>query len=161
MNNQKQTLIRLTANSLDRTGKQGIFEGIFNDGILIKPNSQLALQSCSLSRDQDSFLVNSANNRLESIQGDFYCFGASLMLPIIYYYIPNLIKAKNIIDDDKSKEGLSYVNFDVEIINSKKINFLNNNFVVTAVATKLATRNIIKKLSDVKAMNIISPLNTL
>ena len=117
----------------------------------------------NIKRDYNNFLsiVNAANNRLESIQGDFYCFGASLMLPIIYYYIPNLIKAKNIIDDDKSKEGLSYVNFDVEIINSKKINFLNNNFVVTAVATKLATRNIIKKLSDVKAMNIISPLNTL
>ena len=64
MNIQKQTLIRLTANSLDRTGKQGIFEGIFNDGILIKPNSQLALQSCSLSRDQDSFLVNSGNNKI-------------------------------------------------------------------------------------------------
>lgn len=64
MNNQKQTLIRLTANSLDLTGKQGIFEGIFNDGILIKPNSQIALQSCSLSRDQDSFLVNSVNNKI-------------------------------------------------------------------------------------------------
>jgi len=117
----------------------------------------------NIKRDYNNFLsiVNAANNRLESIKGDFYCFGASLMLPIIYYYIPNLIEAKNIIDDDKSKEGLSYVNFDVEIINSKKINFLNNNFVVTAVATKLATRNIIKKLSDVKAMNIISPLNTL
>lgn len=64
MNNQKQTLIRLTANSLDRTGKQAIFEGTFNDGILIKPNSQIALQSCSLSRDQDSFLVNSVNNKI-------------------------------------------------------------------------------------------------
>ena len=83
------------------------------------------------------------------------------MLPIIYYYMPNLIKAKNIIDDDQSKEGLSYVNFDVEIVNSKEIDFSNNNFVVTAVATKLATRNIIKKLSELNAMNIISPLNTL
>jgi len=64
MNTQKQTLVRLTANSLDLTGKQGIFEGIFNDGILIKPNSQIALQSCSLSRDQDSFLVNSVNNKI-------------------------------------------------------------------------------------------------
>jgi hypothetical protein len=64
MSNQKQTLIRLTANSLDLTGKQGIFEGTFNDGILINPNSQIALQSCSLSRDQDSFLVNSINNKI-------------------------------------------------------------------------------------------------
>ncbi len=64
MNTQKQTLVRLTANSLDLTGKQGIFEGTFNDGILIKPNSQIALQSCSLSRDQDSFIVNSANNKI-------------------------------------------------------------------------------------------------
>jgi hypothetical protein len=60
----KQTLIRLTANSLDSVGKQGIFEGTFNDGILIGKNAQIALQSCSLSRDQDSFTVNSSNNKI-------------------------------------------------------------------------------------------------
>ena len=60
----KQTLIRLTANSLDSIGKQGIFEGVFNDGILIGKNSQIALQSCSLSRDQDSFTINSINNKI-------------------------------------------------------------------------------------------------
>lgn len=60
----KQTLIRLTANSLDEVGKQGIFEGTFNDGILIGKNAQIALQSCSLARDQDSFIVNSSNNKI-------------------------------------------------------------------------------------------------
>lgn len=64
MDTEKQTLIRLTANALDSVGKQAIFEGTFNDGILIKPNSQIALQSCSLARDQDSFLVNSTNNKM-------------------------------------------------------------------------------------------------
>ena len=63
--NQKQTLIRLTANSLDKKGKGAIFEGIFNDGILIKPNSQIALQSCSLTRDQDVFNINSSNNKIQ------------------------------------------------------------------------------------------------
>ena len=72
-----------------------------------------------------------------------------------------LIFSENIIDEDKNKLGLSYVNFDVEIINSDTINFLESNFIITAVATKLATRNIVKKLSDLKAMNIIRPLNTI
>ena len=64
MNTQKQTLVRLTANSLDSIGKQAIFEGTFNDGILIKPNSQIALHSCSLARDQDVITINSTNNKI-------------------------------------------------------------------------------------------------
>ena len=83
------------------------------------------------------------------------------MLPILSYYLPSLKNARNIIDEDKNKLGLSYVNFDVEIVNSDTINFLESNFIITAVATKLATRNIVKKLSDLKAMNIILPLNTI
>ena len=82
------------------------------------------------------------------------------MLPILNYYLPSLITAKNIIDDDPDKLGLSFANFDVEIINSSEIDYLNSNFVVTAVATKLATRSILNKLTELKAMNIILPLNT-
>lgn len=113
--------------------------------------------------DYNCFLnvVNSANSRIESLHDDFYCFGASLMLPILHYYLPNLITAKNIIDDDPNKLGMSFANFDIKIINSNEIDYLNSNFVVTAIATKLATRSILKKLTEMKAMNIILPLNTI
>lgn len=106
-------------------------------------------------------ILSTADKRIAAVKGDFYCFGASLMLPILSYYLPSLINAKNIIDDDTNKLGLSYVNFDREIINSSEINYLNSNFVVTAVATKIATRNIINRLSHLGAMNIILPLNTI
>ena len=64
MNNSKQTLIRLTANSLDVVGRRANFEGIFNDGILIAPNSQIALQSATLSRSQDNIIINSSNDKI-------------------------------------------------------------------------------------------------
>jgi len=57
-----QKLIRLTANSSDIIGQQGIFEATFNDGILIEENSQMALLSATLTRSQDSLEVNSFND---------------------------------------------------------------------------------------------------
>ncbi len=83
------------------------------------------------------------------------------MLPIIPYYIPAMKNALNIIDEDKSKSGLSYVNFDVEIKDGSNVDFENSNILVTALATKFATRKIISKLSDLKALNIILPLSTI
>jgi len=64
MNTQKQTLIRLTADSSDSVGKSAIFEGVFNDGILIEPNSQIGLQSATLSRSQDNIVINSSNDKI-------------------------------------------------------------------------------------------------
>ena len=106
--------------------------------------------------------LNSTNERINFKNNDyFYCFGASLMLPILSHYMPNLFNAKKIIDNDKSKKGLSYVNFDIEIVNDLKIDYSKSNFVVTAVATKSVARKIINKLSDLKSMNIVLPLNTI
>lgn len=102
-----------------------------------------------------------SNSRIVFERGDFYCYGASLMLPILHYYLPNLIGAKKIVDGDPKKTGLSYVNFDVEITNEDDVDFRNANFVVTAIATKLATRAIVRRLIDQRAMNIILPFNTL
>jgi len=106
--------------------------------------------------------LGATNDRINSNDTEeFYCFGASLMLPILSYYMPNLIGTKNIIDNDPSKQGLSYVNFDVEIINDSNIDYKNTNIVVTAIATKLATRRIINKLSSFETMNIILPLHSI
>ena len=75
--------------------------------------------------------------------------------------MPSMSKALKIIDQNKSKSGLSYVNFDVEIIEGSDIDLTESDVIVTAIATKLATRKIITKLTDLKAMNIILPLNTI
>ncbi len=111
----------------------------------------------------DYFLedISLVNERIIQDDCDLYCYGASLMLPIIPYYIPAMKKALAIIDQDKSKIGLSYVNFDVEIKDSSNIDFSKSNVLVTALATKFATRKIVSKLSELKTMNIILPLNTI
>lgn len=111
----------------------------------------------------DYFLedISLVNERILQDDCDLYCYGASLMLPIIPYYIPAMKEALAIIDQDKSKIGLSYVNFDVEIKDSSNIDFSKSNVLVTALATKFATRKIVSKLSELKTMNIILPLNTI
>ena len=105
--------------------------------------------------------ITSSNKKIEYSEEKLYCYGASLMLPILNYYMPSMSKAIKIIDQDKAKSGLSYVNYAVEIVDGSDIDLTNSNVLVTAVATKLATRKIINKLSDLKVMNIILPLNTI
>ena len=75
------------------------------------------------------------------------------MLPILAYYINSLQGAIKILDEDKEKKGLSYVNFDIEIVSPKTITYDKSNFVITAIATKLATRNILKKLYKYQTKN--------
>tara|TARA_B110000003_G_scaffold164780_1_gene164734 strand:+ start:18833 stop:19999 length:1167 start_codon:yes stop_codon:yes gene_type:complete len=116
----------------------------------IKRRYEIFLQNISL-----------ANERILQDEAPLYCYGASLMLPIISYYIPEMKKAIKIIDTDSSKSGLSYVNFDVEIVNGSGIDLTKANVLITALATKFATRKIANVLSELKAMNIILPLNTI
>ena len=105
--------------------------------------------------------ISNSNKKMEYSQDKLYCYGASLMLPILNYYMPAMSKALKIIDQDKSKTGLSYVNYDVEIVEGSDLDLTKSDVLVTAIATKLATRKIINKLSDLRAMNIILPLNVI
>lgn len=109
----------------------------------------------------ENFLLDMevTNNRLASFKGDFYCFGASLMLPILSYYLPEMCNCKAIIDDDSSKHDLCFVNFNSPIIGRDEIKFEKENFLITAIATKSATRKILGILSDLNAKNIILPLS--
>ena len=105
--------------------------------------------------------ISSTNKKIEHVEDNLYCYGASLMLPILSYYMPSMDKALKIIDQDKSKSGLSYVNYDVEITDGLNIDLTKSEVLITAVATKLATRKIVNNLCEKKAMNIILPLNTI
>jgi len=105
--------------------------------------------------------ISSTNERIEFSDENLYCYGASLMLPILRHYMPSMDKALKIIDQDESKSGLSYVNYDVEIIDGRNLDLTKSEILVTAVATKSATRKIVNNLSEKNAMNIILPLNTI
>ena len=129
MNTQKQTLVRLTANSLDSIGKQAIFEGTFNDGILINPNSQIALHSCSLARDQDVITINSSNSKISfqiSAAGGLH----EIFLANGVYDSDTLISLLNNIQDSmndkldilKSKEHNSFI--DVKVTSQDKVEFV-------------------------------------
>ena len=122
-----------------------------------------AITSSKIKASYDAFFnsISSADSRINFLKEDFYCFGASLMLPILAYYMPNLLKTVAILDADENKLGLSYVNFDRKIISDNEFEYKNSDLVITAVSTKLATRNILKILIDRKAENIILPFNTL
>ena len=105
--------------------------------------------------------LESTNQRLALDGGAFDCYGASLMLPIIAYYMPNLLLTNCIVDTNSQKTGLSYINFDREIINETLYNYNDANLIITAISTKMATRKIIKKLIALNVRNIILPFNTI
>lgn len=54
-----QKLIRLTSSSGD-----GVFNGLFNEDIIIPENSEIALQSLTLERRSDAFSLNNDNNNI-------------------------------------------------------------------------------------------------
>lgn len=105
--------------------------------------------------------LESTNQRLSLDGGTFDCYGASLMLPIIAYYMPNLLLTNCIVDSNSQKTGLSYINFDREIIAETLYNYNDANLIITAISTKMATRKIIKKLIALNVRNIILPFNTI
>ena len=57
-----QTLVRLVNDNQENDGKKGIFKAIFNDGILVGKDAQIALQSIVLNRSHEEFTVNSTND---------------------------------------------------------------------------------------------------
>jgi hypothetical protein len=105
--------------------------------------------------------TSGADLRLSISSDEFSCYGASLMLPILGYYMPTLANAREILDSNKDKFGLSYVNFDIEIRDESAHEYADSNIVVTAISTKLAARRIVKRLFELQARNVILPYNTL
>jgi hypothetical protein len=103
--------------------------------------------------------ISAANLRIEANPGPMVAFGAGLMLPLVAYYLPALAKVDCVVDDDRTKDGLRFVNFNKEIVHSSKIALADKDVVVTALATKLALRRILGKLFAMKVGNVIVPLH--
>lgn len=100
-------------------------------------------------------------NQLDAIpQPDsFVAFGAALMLPILGYYLPWLEQAEYIADNDASKHGLRYVNFNKCI--RRDHNLTGRDVVITGIATKMAARKLTTLAFEHDARNVIVPLHTL
>ena len=58
----KNTLITLTA---DDTSNEAIFRSLFNDDIIISPNSEMALQSISINKRIEIINIDSNNDQLD------------------------------------------------------------------------------------------------
>ena len=112
---------------------------------------------------QRAFLVSmqAAEARIALLGDDFHCFGASLMLPILGHYLPSLAKARSILDGSSAKHGLTYINFERPIVGDADFDYRGSDLVITAIATKAATRRIAGLLMERGTRNIVLPLNTL
>jgi hypothetical protein len=89
---------------------------------------------------------------------EIYCYGASLMLPIVFYYYPCLSRlCRGILDQDKSKCNLYYANIPVRIYHDDQDSLEGRSVIVSAVATRSACRRILQKLVDRKPMHMFVP----
>lgn len=107
--------------------------------------------------------MRATNDRINSLKGEkIYGYGAALMLPALSYYLGNdFTSFECIIDDDKNKAGLSYINLPVNIRHTQEIYDIHSSIVVvTAVSTMNNTRRILVKLTDLNPKQIIVPMNS-
>lgn len=110
---------------------------------------------------QDNMRVT--NDRLNLLKGEkLYGYGAALMLPTLSYYLGNDFSSfECILDDDKNKAGLSYINLPVTIKKTESIKDIPNSIVlVTAISAINNVRRILIKLADLNPKQIIVPMGT-
>jgi len=102
-----------------------------------------------------------AKRRLENVNGEkVYGFGAALMLPVLDYHLGGLEKIECIIDDDKDKEGLYYINVPLQVKSLDAVSDINNAvFFVTAIHSLQTLRAIISRLNALHVKQIIVPVN--
>lgn len=89
----------------------------------------------------------------------FIALGAALMLPVAAYYLPNLTKVEYIADNDRSKDGLRYVNFNKRI--RCDYDLAGRDVVITAINTKLACRALAALAFEKGARNVLVPMQML
>ena len=104
--------------------------------------------------------TKSANFLNEIIEetNEIYCYGASLMLPILFWYHPALKKAKGIYDQNDKKQFLKYADINVPILyDDSRSSFKDRSICISAVATRMAHRKILQKLIDREPRYLFSP----
>lgn len=107
--------------------------------------------------------MRSTSARLNSLKDEkIYGYGAALMLPALSYYLGNDFSSfECVVDDDKKKAGLFYINLPVTIRATEDINDIQDSIVlVTAISAINNVRRILVKLTDLNPKQIIVPMST-
>jgi hypothetical protein len=86
-------------------------------------------------------------------------FGAGPMVPVLRYHLPALENIAYIADNDRSKNGLRYTNFDKSI--RADYDLADRDVVITAVTSKLSARALTAQAFERGARNVIVPVKVL
>lgn len=108
--------------------------------------------------------LKQVNERLHCFRHEkIYGYGASLMLVVLSYHMENDFSGLVcIMDDDKNKEGMSYLNLPVSIVHTEKIKDLKDSIVLlTAISSKINVRRMLTNLISFEPRHIIYPINTI
>lgn len=108
--------------------------------------------------------MEATRKRLSFLKNEpVYGYGAALMLPVLSYHLEDdLSDLKCIIDDDKSKEGLYYINLPVSIRTRENITGIRDSVIlITAIQSLSNVRRILNRLFELNPKQIIIPLNTI
>lgn len=86
-------------------------------------------------------------------------FGAALMVPVLAWWFTDLHGIEFIADNDRSKDGLRYVNFNKRIHADYEL--AGRDVVITGIASKSAGRALVSEAFQKGARNVIVPLHAL
>lgn len=125
----------------------------------IYPVHTSQLSATTISTEYERFVSITSTQTLEIRKlPNLHCYGASLMLPIVFYYYPCLRDAcLGIIDQDKNKSSTLYANVPTPIMHDDQTSLADKSIVISAVATRSACRKIVQKIIDRSPMHIFIP----
>ncbi len=97
------------------------------------------------------------SDQLSSLPGPIYGYGASLMLATLSYHLKNDFSClESILDDDPTKNGMTYQNIPVTIRHTGLVKPDENScYLITSLEN---CRSIYKRLLDLKPRHILMPL---
>ncbi len=128
-----------------------------------KPNADVEL-SIKITRLEQCIArykaqMNIMSELLNSLPGPVYGYGASLMLATLGYHLgTNFSSLECILDDDPSRDGVTYENIPVTVRHTAKIALpTNSSFLITSLEN---TRPIYKRVLELSPRRVLIPLLT-
>jgi len=92
--------------------------------------------------------------------GPVYGYGAALMLPALFYHLGiGADRVRTIIDDDRGKSGLSYINLPVTIRRPDQVKDISGSAIMITALDN--ARPILQKAISMRPMNLVVPLNVI
>ncbi|MGB8991912.1 MAG: methyltransferase domain-containing protein [Desulfobaccales bacterium] len=108
--------------------------------------------------------MEATTRRLSLLQHEkIYGYGAALMLPVLAYHLgSDLSCLQCVLDDDRKKAGLYYINLPVTLRLREEVTDIHESIVlITAIASMNNVRRILTRLFAVNPKQIILPLSAI